>query len=588
MGRAFARGRVARKVLPLASAVVMTALLGPGTASAALTSPTNGTVYRDGSVPIAESVGARYVKADGVAEMSSLEKLTCQAKSGSNPNGRPAKTIIDVVRLSDNVNVFHAEKPNSSALPAFLNDQGGPFATSWAIPQNAAPGLYQVRSTAENRRRVSFSNPCQLESVLVDTKTIEYRPWQHVFKDVFNGGRVSMNTVPAEFQAVVGNQTGAIHSGADDMAFYELPDDSWFALPSDPTACASDPESCLPSTAVQCAPADAGCDPRLVVINRDETSQPLLGVFDLETKAFIASADVNGHKRVLVSLGTEQDAAYQALLLQLAAAASEQGIDLMSVLATKVRARTGETEIGLSLLNGLQIQPSSAPGGVQIVSNATAQAGIVLNVYAHLGAQAKCTAGSGDSSSTTAAPDRYAHTADVGYTVQRSDLLPDVPRIGPVGALVGGPIYHIKGDFTGATAPLVNTSSAVIGVDTAADEPNGYPVWVQPFVSTPGNVTAAKTMDFIGTATWSASETSLGGGLCLSVNFMLGTGVALFNNPLPVGFGDLPIWDPQAPEVRALVEAVNSAVQGAVDTVTADPTVNDLLEQVLGALPPIT
>jgi hypothetical protein len=254
----------------------------------------------------------------------------------------------------------------------------------------------------------------------------------------------------------------------------------------------------------------------------------------------------------------------------------------MRLLATKVRVRLGANEISLSLLNGLLISPNALPNGIQIVSDFTAQAGLILNIYARLAGT--CTATAGDSSPTTAAPDRYTHTSDVGYTVQKSDLLPDIPRIGAVGALVGGPIYHIEGDFEGVGTPILNTSTAVIGLDTAADEPNGYPIWVEPFISSPAHVTAARKMDFIGTATWSASETPVTGVGCLTVDFMLGAGVALYNNPLDIGFGDIPIWDPQSPAVAGLIAQINAAVQGAVDQVTSNPQVSDLLNQILAAV----
>jgi hypothetical protein len=133
----------------------------------------------------------------------------------------------------------------------------------------------------------------------------------------------------------------------------------------------------------------------------------------------------------------------------------------------------------------------------------------------------------------------------------------------------------------------VNTASAVIGVDTAADEPNGLPVWIQPFISTPSHVTNPRTMDFLGTATWSASETPIGTIGCTTIDFMLGAGVALYNNPLPIGFGTLPIWDPTSPEVAALIDQIDAAVQALVDGVTSDPTVAALLEQITGQLPPL-
>ena len=98
-------------------------------------------------------------------------------------------------------------------------------------------------------------------------------------------------------------------------------------------------------------------------------------------------------------------------------------------------------------------------------------------------------------------------------------------------------------------------------------------------------MTAAREMDFLGTATWSASETNLGALGCLTVDFMLGAGVALYNNPLPVGFGTLPIWDPQNPAVADLMAQINAAIQGVADQVGSNPTVNDVLQQILDALP---
>jgi hypothetical protein len=416
----------------------------------------------------------------------------------------------------------------------------------------------------------------------------EYRPWQHNFVDVFGGGHVSMNINPSEFQATVDGNVGTIYDGSINgdatMKFFEVGDITTFALPPDPAACAADPTTCLPPGSRQCDPTlDNTCDPRLVVINKPAPGDQVRGIFDLDTHAFIAQANVRGHQRILVSLGTDQDARYHALLEQLFAAAAAQGIDLPHLLATKVRVRAGANEYSLSLLNGLQIQPRTGPNGVQIVSDFTVQAGLILDIYARLAGT--CTATAGDSSPTTAAPDRYTHTSDVGYTVRRSDLLPDIPRIGVLGALVGGPIYNIEGDFEGVGAPLVNTASAVIGVDTAADEPNGYPIWIEPFVSSPNHVAAPRKMDFLGTATWSASETPVTGVGCLTVDFMLGAGVALYNNPLPVGFGTLPIWDPQNPAVADLMAQINAAIQDAADQVGSNPTVNDVLTRILDLLP---
>ena len=507
---------------------------------------------------------------------------------------------------------------NPQPAPSNTNSRGGSYGSTtpgapaasnltrpWVVTADLAgkpAGIYTVTTTTQNMVKTglgactvgtpnqtsdtTFGNQVTLGPI-VETSTFEYRPWQHSFNDLFGAGNVKMNVTPPEFQQTIGTQSGAVHSDPTRMQFYAVPSGDFVALPSDPSACGENPASCLPPTSTACDPA-AGCTPRIVIVDYEQyPTEQLHGYFDLETGAFIAYSTINGTTRVLLSLGREQDALYRDLLSQLAAAAAQQGIDLPTLLATKVRLRTGAQELSISLLQGLQIAPAPGkPAGVQIVSDFTAQAGLILDVYAGISPVA-CVSRSGDSNPATPAPDRYAPSVDVGYTVEKSDLLPDVPRVGAVGALVGGPSYHITGDFVGAGSTLANTAAAVIGVDTAADEPNGYPVWIEPFVSTPTHVTAPKTMDFLGTATWSASETNLGALGCLSVNFMLGAGVALYNNPLPVGFGTLPIWDPAAPEVASLIDQIDAAVAELLGGVTSDPTVAALLEQITGSLPEV-
>ena len=125
----------------------------------------------------------------------------------------------------------------------------------------------------------------------------------------------------------------------------------------------------------------------------------------------------------------------------------------------------------------------------------------------------------------------------------------------------------------------------MIGVDTAADEPNGYPVWISPFIS--GVRTGApKTMDFLGTATWSASETPILAG-CLVVDFMLGTGVAIYDNPLPVGLGSLiDVVGTPSPQLEALQDVGrHGRLSGSSTTVTSNPIVDSLLGGLLALLP---
>ncbi|HYH33808.1 MAG TPA: hypothetical protein VD814_01515, partial [Nocardioides sp.] len=126
--------------------------------------------------------------------------------------------------------------------------------------------------------------------------------------------------------------------------------------------------------------------------------------------------------------------------------------------------------------------------------------------------------------------------------------------------------------------------------DTAADEPNGYPIWISPFISGV-NTGAPKTMDFLGTATWSASETPIQIPVvapdgCLVVDFMLGTGVAIYDNPLPVGLHSLiDLVGQPNPQLEALQATVDTTVQQVLDTVTTNPVVESLLGNLVGSLP---
>ena len=457
-------------------------------------------------------------------------------------------------------------------------------------------GLYTVTTTTTNMARTGFFGACSVATPaddgrtlvpgpVVTTQTFEYRPWQASFVDVFRGGRVDANLTPREFAWQIGTASAPVTSGATTQTFYRLPGGAQFLLPTDPAGCASTPTSCLPSGATSCDPT-AGCSARLMVINKPTGADGLAlqGIFDLQTKAFIALARVGGTQRLLMSLGTANDNAYGAFLAKLNANAAKRGVDLARLLATEVNVDTAQGGLSLSLLNGLQINPASSPTGVHLTADATVQAGVILDIYSTLRLTGPpCVANTGSSAQ---APSRYRAKEPTGYVVKRSDLVSSVPKVGALGAIAGGPVYNITGKFNGPTAPLVNAATAVIGVDTAGDEPNGYPVWVSPFVSGT-HVAAPRTMDFLGTATWSASETPLSATFgCLTVDFMLGTGVAVYNNPLPVGFNTLlnPASIPNGP-ARRLMGAVDQSVQDVVDQVTGNEVVDQLLTSVIGQLP---
>jgi hypothetical protein len=587
---------------------------------------TNPPVVRQDSVTIKQDTGAQfYYRTASTAAGASNTAFTDETQGGflvvkafnracigNNPavggkNNSPRDTITvkDPLGAVIATQVSPARNTNASGAPP-LNPQpapndtnylgdfpgtGGTHGMSFTVSLAGKPaGTYTVTTVTQNMIKTDttfVAGTCQIGypsptnnklavlGAVTTTTTFEYRPWQNTFVDVLGAGKVFSNTTPNEFEFTIGNLTSAIY-GAGYQKFYSLPASSTFLLPSDPAACAANPAGCLPSTATLCLSGDA-CTPRLMTINKTSGTERLQGIFDLQTKAFYAGAYINGTERLLVSLGTAQDAAYHALLAQLVTAAASKGIGLQALLATQIRLADGQNALTVSLLNGLQIQPSTAKG-LQIVTDPSVQAGIILDIYVSL-APTTCVT---NSASSATAPQRYTPTTGVGYMVERSDLLPSVPAVGPLAAIVGGPIYHIVGNFA---APLVDTASAVIGLDSAADEPNGYPVWIEPFLSS-GHVTSPRTMDYLGTATWSASETSLGAFGCLVTDFMVGTGVALYNNPLPVGFGTLlsPLYTPNA-AAATLTTEINTAVQGVVTQVSSNPTVSSLLTQLTGALP---
>lgn len=625
-------GRLAGRVTGLtigAAGAVAAAFLAPAVATTSVSGGDPGStppVVRGDSTTVSVDLGAQfYYRSAGTAANANKATFAAQTQTqivtlallgraclGDNPTGtnnspRDTVTVTDptgavvATQVSPARNLLASGGPVASPQPApgnsnyrgdFPASASGTHGFSFDVGLAGRPaGTYTVTTVSRPMVKTDTTfvpGQCQIgrpdaagtgvvSGPVTTTTTFEYRPWQHTFVDVFGGGSVFANVTPAEFQFRIGSAQSGVTDGTSFQRFYALPDAASFMLPSDPASCAANPASCLPPTAVACDPATA-CTPRVMTISRTSGDERLQGVFDLKTKAFYASAYLDGTTRVLLSLGTQYDAAYRGLLAQLADAAAAQGVDLMSLLATKVTVGNGQDELSLSLLNGLQIDPTTAPGGVQITTGPTVQAGVVLNVYAALRSGVPCTAGS---ASSTTAPQRYTPSAGAGYTVQKSDLLPSVPSVGALGALAGGPVYHIVGNFPGPA--LVNTSAAALGVDTAAGEPNGYPVWIEPFVSA-GHVTAPRTMDFLGTATWSAAERPLLGS-CLVTDLMLGTGVALYDNPLPVGFGTLldPLYTPNA-TAAALLDQVDAAVQQVVDAAAGDPTVAGLLTQVTSLL----
>jgi len=635
----------AAKIAAGALAATALAIIGPATATTTVSggdAGTNPPVIRNDSTVVTSSQGAlTYFRSGTFAQGTNnvnniayapqslngmkglaLANRACRGDNGglnptptqvitvTDPNGAVVGTMTSAIR---DITLFGNGAPYpTQPVPGPTNYRGdfqpAIASSGMSLPISLAgkpSGTYKVTTVTNNVTRqistgtggslgpcvVGVPNPATANKTVItgavtDVTTFEYRPWQEQFTDAFGNGTVQANVTPRENKFKVGTASTPIYAGTpQNTTFYTLPNGADYALPSDPSACAADPASCLPSTAVKCEPGP-GCLPRLMIINEPIGKEPttpngLVGVFDLDTQAFIALAKVNGVQRVLSSLGTDLDAQYHDTLVKFANNAAAHGVNLNTLLATKVKVSNGQYTTSLSLLNALQIDPSTAHGGIQISSDSTAQAGLILGIYADIVPSA-CT---NRTATNTSVPARFTPAVPYGWTVEKSDVLPNVPAAGPLGTIAGGPLFHITGKMrTPAQGSLIDTYSSVLGLDSAANEPNGYPVWLEPFVAA-GAVSSPNTFEFLGTATWSASESNVLGS-CLVVDFMLGTGVAIYNNPLPVSLGTLfgPLYQP-SPAGEQLNNAINAAIQQATDPVTTNPTVAALLEQLLGALP---
>ncbi len=604
-------------VFGLSSSSTATTTVGPAEAG---TPP----VVRNSSVNVdIDKVGQTFQRSSASGTFNAQSPLAVvlgfTACRGDNPAGTnlSPRTVLTVTRPDSSVLLtqtspvrdlgvggFLTSPPNGPAVPQpgpgnanYRGDFPGATYHGMKATLNLAgqpAGVYTVTTTTTNMVKTGFGacangTPAAVPGGftpgnVVDVSTFEYRPWTYNFEDILGGGKVHANFDPSEVQVSIGSKTSPVMTGH--QRFYSL-DLINYPLPADPVACVTDPSSCLPLEAHPCLPG-TGCVPRVMLVDKAPQAAMgdpygLQGVFDLKTKAFIAMASVDGTQRTMLSLGNVIDPYYDDLLAMLTEQWASQGNDLPALLGTTIEVRNGTSTTSLSLLNGLQIDPSSTEGGISLRTTGTVQAGVLLDIYSHLRTSGgACVPNAGSSAAGTRA---YTPNEDAGYTVRTSDGFPQVPRVGPLGAIVGGPVYSIFGDFKGATTPLVNTASAVIGVDTAADEPNGYPIWIEPFLSSPNHVANAKTMDYLGTATWSASESPIGAG-CLVVDFMLGTGVAIFDNPLAYGFEDLvdSISTPN-PTIRYVMDTVDQAVVSVIDQVTANPVVSSVLTDIIGSLP---
>jgi hypothetical protein len=555
MRHLFRRGGVGRRGRIVFLAVVVASIPAfAGLGGAAVTSPTAGAVVRDvGNVTIHEDTGGQFLNATASA--------LC---NGSSANRSPRATgRIQVIRQSDNTTVVDVTNITDNSLAA----HGEPFDAIWDTT-TATPGMYRIVSTAVNVTRANLFAQCLGTNVTRSDFLVEFRPWQHSFRDILNTGSVSMNTADArEFSYKVKNQSSdAVIDGTSAMKLFSVGAGSSFSLPADPTVCTTDPQACLPPTAALCANTGP-CDARLAVVNYEKNPKnKLIGIFDLETKAFIASASANGTARILASLGPDLDAELTALLgTAVTELQSGTGIDVANLMATKIRLRMtsgpngDETSIFVSLAELLEIVQGAPTGanGINVLAPFTADAGVIGHFVLGLSP---------------------AGSTGLPYSIEASQLAPTLPNL----AITGGPLVHVEGDYPSASSTPIGAHTVALNADTAPDEAKGLPAWL-PLVSEAATLSDSD-IDFIGYSLVVANQAiDLGGAGVFKIGVMIGTGAAIFgDNPLPVGLGDLPlIWDPQSPEVVALLDALNAAA----GDVLSDPAVQDALAQVLAALP---
>ena len=158
---------------------------------------------------------------------------------------------------------------NTNYIGDFRTTSPGPHGQTMTLDLTGKPaGIYTVTTTTQHmiRSDINFggAEPARwaiptrrmtrwpsLGSPPPEVQTFEYRPWQQSFVDVFGGGNVNLNIVPAEGRWKVNGKSSQIWSGPTYFQnAYTLPAGTNFMLPSDPAACVADLASCLPSTAV--------------------------------------------------------------------------------------------------------------------------------------------------------------------------------------------------------------------------------------------------------------------------------------------------------------------------------------------------
>lgn len=581
-----------------ALATASTAALGlSGSAQAAITAPTDGTVVRDaGPITITEDRGGQYAN---IAAATTSNSILARGCNGADPARQKANGTIKVIRVSDGTVVasqFHETANNLFSLSTA--NATGPYTATWDTT-GATPGLYRIVSTVNDRAKVTSTTCTPDTNTVLSDITVEFRPWQHNnFNDLLGHGKVRMNSNPREVQFTVDGTTSSVIAATPaEMVFYASPA-GMAALPSDPSTCATSPASCLPASASACEPS-AGCTPRLVTINRQGATEKLNGVFDLETGAFAANATINGKYRLLVSAGTDLDATVSDLIAQAAANGSAAtGVNLLALLNTSVKINTlvsdgTMTTIDVGVLKGLQIAKvlsGGSKGGISIDAPYTINAGFTTHtVGTHYWSAAEADPSVNVVTKSPLVPNVPTLFSTSLGSLGSIDIVAPVPVPAPANAITGpmlliggGPLVNIRSTYPNGTGKhTAGATTTGPSLDTAAGAPSGLPAWVPGFDS--ATLADNGPMDFVGHAAAFIELPTinlLGTNLDLG-SILIGQGVTVYgDSPLPA-LGTLPLlWDTENPVAAQL----NEITSGLALNLLTNPAVGQVLTATLSLL----
>ncbi len=494
----------------------------------------------------------------------------CLSKSGASSNAaNPLRTLpasattaqgfVTITRNADN-QVVHSDNHLSNQTLIILQTnpptpqawEPQPFGATWQTAGNAA-GFYTARSykrdivrgdpnapvlgTDTNAQKAAKKNAiatCRINSstvandVLVSEVTFEYRPWEQRFKDTLNNaGGVDFNLNSArevQFQWRDGRQS-TIKNAPDAFSVYKLPKNGGLILPQDPAPCVADLASCLPPNVPQCTSNPASCEDRLVVINYRPAgdNQHVVGLFDLQSRAFVAYTRIGNAVVVLKSLGGF-DAQALALKQQLITEAAKLGINAAQLSAMQLSYVGGGTTTKLSLDEGLEfLTQTGRPNGATVLGGPAVQAGVVIHTI--IGSYKGLPL-------STSGPYSVFGT---GLTLPPLTGLPALPALpapltsyGPLveGLLASGGLglRHIKAaGYTGGA----HIYALAAGLEPATEK--------LLYIPTDADTISDKSIDFVGVPLVLIN----GGacnlvGQCVGLGILTGAGAALYDSPVTI------------------------------------------------------